>query len=65
VGGSGTDADVKALFDSLQVRQEGDRATLSAAIPAGFLKKMFSEMPEAQQQWNPQTQAKPATSEPH
>jgi len=42
-GGSGTDADVKALFDSLQVRQEGDRATLNAAIPQGFLKKLVSE----------------------
>ena len=64
-GKSGTDADVKAVFDSLQVRQEGDWATLSAAIPAGFLKKMFSEMPEASQQWDPQTQAKPATPKPH
>jgi len=45
VGSSGTDADVKALFESLQVRQEGDRATLNAAIPAGFLKKMLAESP--------------------
>ena len=42
-GGSGTDADVKALFDSLQVRQEGDRATLNAAIPTEFLKKMLAQ----------------------
>ncbi|HLW85027.1 MAG TPA: hypothetical protein VKR60_07390 [Candidatus Sulfotelmatobacter sp.] len=45
VGGPGTDADVKALFDSLQVRQEENRATLSAVIPPGFLKKMLAESP--------------------
>jgi len=45
-GGSGTDSDVKALFDSLQVRQEGDRATLNASIPPGFLRKMLAESPE-------------------
>ena len=28
VGSPGTDADVKALFDSLQVRQEDNRAVL-------------------------------------
>ncbi|MGA9978329.1 MAG: hypothetical protein WBQ08_06835 [Candidatus Sulfotelmatobacter sp.] len=42
-GGSGTDADVKALFDSLQVRQDGNRATLNASIPPGFLKKMLTD----------------------
>jgi hypothetical protein len=47
VGSAGTDADVKAVFDSVQVRQEGDRATLNAAIPPGFLKKMLAaESPE-------------------
>jgi hypothetical protein len=30
----------------LQVRQEGDRATLNAAIPPGFLKKMLAESEE-------------------
>jgi hypothetical protein len=42
VGSRGTDPDVKAFFDSVQVRQEGDRAILSATIPPGFLHKMFS-----------------------
>jgi hypothetical protein len=47
VGGSGTDADVKAVFESVQVHQEGDRATLNASIPPGFLKKMLAaESPE-------------------
>ena len=43
VGTHGNDADVKALFDSLKVRQEGDRALLTAAMPFGFLRKMLSE----------------------
>ena len=41
-GGHGNDPDVKAFFDSLQVRQEGDRTILSATMPLGFLHKMFS-----------------------
>jgi hypothetical protein len=45
VGSAGSDADVKAVFESLQVRQEGDRAVLSAMIPFGFLHKVFSEPP--------------------
>jgi hypothetical protein len=42
VGTHGTDADVKAFFDSLKVKQEGDRAVLTAAMPFGFLGKMLS-----------------------
>jgi hypothetical protein len=36
------DADVKGFFDSVQVKQEGERAVLTAAIPYGFLHKMLS-----------------------
>ena len=43
VGMHGTDADVKAFFDSLQVKQEGDRALLSASVPYNFLHKMLAE----------------------
>jgi hypothetical protein len=43
VGGRGSDPDVKAMFDSLQTRQENDRALLSATVPPGFLKKLLSE----------------------
>jgi hypothetical protein len=46
VGTHGTDADVKALFDSLKVKQEGDRAVLTAAVPYGFLRKMLSGSPD-------------------
>jgi hypothetical protein len=45
VGAAGTDADVKALFESLQVRQEGNRAILAAILPGGFLRKL-GESPE-------------------
>lgn len=43
VGAQGTDSDVKAMFDSLQIKQEGDRAILNASVPYGFLKKMLSD----------------------
>ncbi len=42
VGTHGTDADVKTFFDSLQIKQEGSRAVLTAAMPYGFLRKMLS-----------------------
>jgi hypothetical protein len=45
VGGRGNDPDVKAVFDSLQIRQESDRAVLSATVPPNFLKKLLSESP--------------------
>lgn len=40
VGSPGTDADVKAFFDSLQVRQEDRRAVLSATLPSGIFRKL-------------------------
>lgn len=43
VGMHGTDADVKAFFDSLKMKQENDRAILTASMPFGFLRKMLSE----------------------
>ncbi|MFB3813209.1 MAG: hypothetical protein ACE14L_03785 [Terriglobales bacterium] len=45
---SGTDADVKAFFDSLAVEQNDSRAVLSATVPAEFLKKLFAEPPTGQ-----------------
>src|SRR5579863_8255033 len=41
VGSTGTDADVKALFDSLQVRQEASRAVLTATLPTGVFRKLM------------------------
>jgi hypothetical protein len=46
VGSPGSDADVKTLFDSLQVRQEGDHAVLVATVPTGVFRKMMSESPQ-------------------
>ena len=45
VGSPGTDADVKALFDSLQVRQEDTRAVLTATLPTGVFKKLMESSP--------------------
>jgi hypothetical protein len=42
VGMHGTDPDVKAFFDSIQLKQEGDRAVLNAALPFGFMRKMLA-----------------------
>jgi hypothetical protein len=42
VGMHGTDPDVKAFFESIQAKQEGDRAVLNAAVPYGFLRKMLA-----------------------
>jgi hypothetical protein len=40
VGSPGPDADVKALFDSLQVRQEESRAVLYATVPTSVFRKL-------------------------
>jgi hypothetical protein len=45
VGAHGTDADVKTFFDSLKVEQSGDRAILTAAVPAGFVRKVLTDAP--------------------
>jgi hypothetical protein len=42
---SGFDADVKAVFASLKVTQENDRAILTATMPSDFLRKALSEPP--------------------
>ncbi len=45
VGNHGTDADVKAFFDSLKIERSRDRAILTAAVPQGFIKKALAEAP--------------------
>jgi hypothetical protein len=40
VGSPGNDADVKALFDSLQVRQEDSHAVLVATLPTSVIRKL-------------------------
>lgn len=40
----GTDKDVKAAFDSIQVQQTGKRTAITMAIPQEFVKKMVAGM---------------------
>ena len=50
VGSPGNDPDLKALLDSLQVRQENTRAVLYAVLPTGVFRKLLqssSQMPSA------------------
>ncbi|HEY6767012.1 MAG TPA: hypothetical protein VI386_19810 [Candidatus Sulfotelmatobacter sp.] len=42
VGTQGTDPDVKGFFDSLKVKQDAERTTISATVSAGFLKKLLA-----------------------
>jgi len=42
VGAHGTDADVKALFDSLRVEHSGTRAIVTATVPPGFIEKILA-----------------------
>lgn len=46
---STTDADVKAIFDSLQVQQQKDRALLTATVPVSFIRKALAEAPSVVQ----------------
>lgn len=43
VGRKGTDKDLKAAFDSIQVEQKENVATLTATVPPSLLKKLWSE----------------------
>ena len=56
VATGGSDPDVKAFFDSLQVERHGERSVLTAAIPPGFLRKVVG----AAQVESPATEAGPA-----
>ena len=46
-GAQAPDPDVKALFDSLKIEQQKNRAILTATVPVGFLRKALSEAPVA------------------
>jgi len=53
VGTPGSDADLKTLFDSLQVRQEDRRAVLLAIVPIGIFHKLLESPPDVQPQAAP------------
>jgi len=59
VGNQGNDPDVKAVFNSMQARQEGEGAVLSATIPASFLHKLLTGPAD-----EPANSASPAMSSP-
>ena len=46
VGSPGSDADLKTLFDSVQVRQEENHAVLVATVPTGVFRKLVQSAPE-------------------
>ena len=56
----GTDADVKAFFESLKVEQVKDRAVLTAILPSGFIRKALTEAPSAMA--SPEDKQAPAPS---
>ena len=59
VGTRGTDTDVKAFFDSIQVERSGTRAILTATVPPGFIKKVLTEAPPEETPATPSTPAQP------
>lgn len=59
----GSDADVKAFFDSLKVQQEDQRAVLAATASAGFIQKVLAN-PPAELQTAPPAEEAPQTRAP-
>jgi hypothetical protein len=58
--GGPADADIKEVFESIEITQHGDRAELTATIPIGFLRKLVTQ-PAGEPQGEPAPNA-PATS---
>ena len=62
---AGSDADVKAAFDSLHVELEGNRVRLGVDVPLGVLKKIAATPPAvAPPESKPQAPEKPAIGKP-
>ncbi|HUO26276.1 MAG TPA: hypothetical protein VMU61_11450 [Candidatus Aquilonibacter sp.] len=64
VGTHGTDPDVKAFFDSVQVRQNDDRAVLTAVVSAGFIHKMMTPPSDLSLPESSPAQAPPSPKHP-
>jgi hypothetical protein len=45
LGAQAPDPDIKALFDSLAIEQQRDRAVLTADVPLGLIRKLLAEAP--------------------
>ncbi len=73
VGSPGSDADVKAVFDSLAVRHEDSRAILIATLPLGAFRKLVDSsdqfpgltMPPTEEHEQSSPPKKPANSRKH
>jgi len=46
-GATDADADIKAMFESMKVKQDGDRAVLTAAVPLGLLHRALAGSADA------------------
>ncbi len=62
VGSQGADADVKALFDSFQVRQEDSRAVLYATVPTSVFRKLLESPASGPAAGAPAVSTQPAKS---
>jgi hypothetical protein len=62
VGSAASDADVKAVLDSLQVRQESNRAVLLAILPSGVFRKLEESPEEMPEPGPPAAPARPGKS---
>jgi hypothetical protein len=63
LGTGNNDADLKSFFESMQVKQDGEHATVTASLPFGFLHKMLSgSPPESSEPAAASPAQKPATS---
>jgi hypothetical protein len=47
VPAAGTDADIKAFFDSLKIQAQKNRAVLTGAVPLGLIRKVLVEAPSS------------------
>jgi hypothetical protein len=63
VGKQGPDRDVQELFNSLKVRQDGDRAVLTATVPPGFIEKAIKG-PADSNLLNPMASPPPSPAKP-
>jgi len=48
VGKAGPDPDIKQIFESLEVKQHGERTALTANIPAAFIQKLLTGPPDGE-----------------
>jgi hypothetical protein len=56
VGKAGPDPDIKEIFKSLEVKQHGDRATLTAKIPPTLIQKLLTPPADAPADKTPEQQ---------